>query len=63
MSATLGPHAEDLTSWICPWCYARNYRTTAGSDSCEECDAQVFTEFTGYENELKIKYSMPPTKE
>jgi hypothetical protein len=52
----------DLTSWICPWCAARNYRKAAGEDSCEECDAEVITEFTGYENELVVKCSQRPEK-
>jgi hypothetical protein len=62
MTTPLGVRQEDLTSWICPWCTARNYRKAAGEDSCEECDAEVITEFTGYENELVVKCSQRPEK-
>ena len=50
---------EDLSSWICPWCHARNYRKTAGLDRCEECAAEIVTAFTGYENEIKVTQSQP----
>lgn len=49
--------------WKCPWCHKENIRQNAGADRCFVCGATVFTEFTGYENEIRVKHSHPPRRE
>jgi hypothetical protein len=57
----LGPRTEDAGSWKCSWCGRANVRQHAGLDHCSVCNAEAFTYFTGVENELRIRYSRPPT--
>ncbi len=57
---TLQDKTETASLWICPWCHLDNLRKHAGEDKCFFCGAIVFTQFTGYENEIQVKFSQAP---
>jgi uncharacterized Zn finger protein (UPF0148 family) len=54
------PRDEELSQWTCPFCNMPNLAWRDGQDECFFCQAHVETAFTGYENEIRIKYAKRP---